>query len=78
MKASLALRADSGGYVGRDTVAASMARNQFHGPLDQADDPNLDLLPWQEHHILEGQRQAEAGEFVSESEWRNAFDRHRQ
>lgn len=76
MKTSVTFRTDSEKRDHLDAIASSLNRDRSY-VLNEAIDQYLDLHRWQEQHIREGQRQAQAGEFVSESEWRNAFDRHR-
>jgi predicted transcriptional regulator len=45
--------------------------------IDEALDAYLELHAWQARHIEEGLRQADAGEFASETEVREAFARWR-
>jgi predicted transcriptional regulator len=45
--------------------------------IDEALDAYLELHAWQVAHIEEGMRQADAGEFASEAEIREAFARWR-
>lgn len=45
--------------------------------IEDAVDAYLELQAWQVEHIEEGLRQAEAGEFASEAEVREAFARWR-
>ena len=43
--------------------------------INEALDTYLDLMDWQQEHIEEGLRQADAGDFADESEVAAAFDR---
>mgnify|MGYP001548349096 CR=1 FL=1 len=45
--------------------------------LNQAIDVFLSVYDWQKTHIRESQKQAREGKFVSEKEWRLAFNRER-
>lgn len=59
-----------------DAVAAAMDRDRSY-VLNQAVDAYLEDHRWQIEHISEGIRQADAGEFASESEVKAVFARWR-
>ena len=59
-----------------DAIAARTHRDLSH-VIDEALDAYLELHAWQVEHIEEGMRQADAGEFASEAEVREAFARWR-
>ena len=59
-----------------DKVAGAMGRDRSY-ILNQAIETYLEIYSWQVAHIEAGQKQARNGEFVSEQEWRSAFNRIR-
>jgi len=59
-----------------DKVADVMNRDRSY-VLNQAIETYLEMYIWQVGHIKEGQKQTRNGEFVSEQEWRAAFNRNR-
>jgi len=59
-----------------DKVADMMDRDRSY-VLNQAIESYLETYSWQIEYIEEGQKQARNGEFVSEQEWRAAFNRNR-
>jgi len=59
-----------------DKVADAMDRDRSY-VLNQAIETYLEMYSWQVAHIEEGRKQARNGEFVSEQEWRAAFNRNR-
>ncbi|HYL78399.1 MAG TPA: hypothetical protein VEU96_29680 [Bryobacteraceae bacterium] len=60
-----------------DAVATALGRDRSY-VLNQAVDAYLEDQRWQIEHIIEGIRQADAGEFASEAEVKAAFARWRQ
>jgi len=68
---------ESGKREALDAIATAMDRDRSY-VLNQAIDAYLEDHRWQIEHISEGIRQADAGEFASESEVRAAFARWRQ
>ncbi len=59
-----------------DAIAAQ-ANRDLSVVIGEALDAYLELHAWQVEHIKEGMRQADAGEFASEAEVREAFARWR-
>ena len=59
-----------------DKVAAALDRDRSH-VLNEAISIYLDIQREQIRQIEEGLRQADAGEFVDEADWRAAFRRGR-
>ena len=59
-----------------DAIATQSGRDVSF-VIDQALNAYLELHAWQVEHIEEGMRQADAGEFASEVEVREAFARWR-
>ena len=75
-KTTISFRTDTATRDELDKVAAALDRDRSH-VLNEAVEIYLDLHRWQMEHIAEGLRQADAGEFVDEAEWRAAFERGR-
>ncbi|HEX5078853.1 MAG TPA: hypothetical protein VFV80_06835 [Geminicoccaceae bacterium] len=59
-----------------DAIAAQTDRD-VSAVLEEAVNAYLDLHAWQREHIDAGMRQADAGEFASRAEVRDAFARWR-
>jgi predicted transcriptional regulator len=59
-----------------DAIAAQTDRD-VSVVIEEAVNAYLDLHAWQREHIEEGMRQADAGEFASEAQVREAFARSR-
>ncbi len=59
-----------------DSMAKALGRDRSY-VLNKAMDTLFDIYQWQVEHIQEGIRQADAGEFADESEWRKAISRNR-
>jgi RHH-type rel operon transcriptional repressor/antitoxin RelB len=59
-----------------DAIAAEIDRDVSF-VIEEAVNAYLELHAWQREHIEEGVRQANAGEFASEAEVREAFARWR-
>jgi predicted transcriptional regulator len=59
-----------------DAIAAEIDRDVSF-VIEEAVNAYLELHAWQREHIKEGVRQANAGEFASEAEVREAFARWR-
>lgn len=75
-KEPITFRTESKKRVALDAIASALDRDRSY-ILNQAVDTYLEIYQWQTEHIKEGKRQAKAGEFVEETEWRGAFNRHR-
>jgi predicted transcriptional regulator len=73
---TISVRVPSEKKAALETIAAQTDRD-VSGVIQDAVDAYLDLHAWQREHIEEGVRQADAGEFASEAEVREAFARWR-
>jgi predicted transcriptional regulator len=73
-KETVSFRMESEKREALDAIAAALGRDRnsiIHGALDAY----LDVHRWQMDHIREGLRQADAGEFATESEMKAVFSR---
>ncbi len=59
-----------------DAVASALDRDRSY-VINEAIEAYLDVHRWQMEHIREGVRQADAGEFATESEMKATFSRRR-
>ncbi len=75
-KETISFRIDRAKKTALDGVAAEIDRDRSY-VINEAVDAYLDVRRWQLEHIREGLRQAEAGEFATEDEVRQAFARWR-
>jgi len=75
-KETISFRIDRAKKTALDDVAAELDRDRSY-VINEAVDTYLEVRRWQLEHIREGLRQAEAGEFASEDEVRQAFARWR-
>ncbi len=75
-KTTVSFRIEADKQEKLDTLATLLERDRSY-VINQAIDNLLDIHEWQIEHIREGQRQAHAGEFVEEKDWRAAFNRQR-
>jgi RHH-type transcriptional regulator, rel operon repressor / antitoxin RelB len=73
---TISVRIASDKMAALDAIAAQSGRDVSF-VVDQALNAYLELHAWQVEHIEEGMRQADAGEFASEAEVREAFARWR-
>ena len=73
---TISVRIGSDKKAALDAIAARTHRN-ISLVIDEALDAYLELHAWQGEHLKEGMRQADAGEFASETEVRAAFTRWR-
>ena len=73
-KETITFRTESEKRDALDAVATALGRDRSF-VLNQAVDSLLEVYRWQVEHIKEGQRQARNEEFVSDTEWREAFNR---
>jgi predicted transcriptional regulator len=75
-KETISFRIDRDKKTALDGVAAEIDRDRSY-VINEAVDAYLEVRRWQLGHIREGLRQAEAGEFATEDEVRQAFARWR-
>lgn len=75
-KETISFRIDRGKKNALDGVAAEIDRDRSY-VINEAVDAYLEVRQWQLEHIREGLRQAQAGEFATEDEVRQAFARWR-
>ncbi len=75
-KATITFRIDGDMKAALDKLAAGMDRDRSY-VLNEAVAASLGTHRWQADHIKEGLRQAEAGEFATETEITAAFARWR-
>jgi RHH-type rel operon transcriptional repressor/antitoxin RelB len=73
---TISVRIASDKKAALDAIAAQIDRD-LSFVIDQALNAYLELHAWQVEHVEEGMRQADAGEFASEAEVREAFARWR-
>lgn len=76
MRTSITFQTEADKCSTLDAVARTLNQDRS-SVINQALDAWLDVHRWQVAHIEEGQRQARNREFVTELEWRRAFERHR-
>jgi predicted transcriptional regulator len=67
---------ESGKKEALDAVASALDRDRSY-IINEAIEAYLDIHRWQADHIREGLRQADAGQFASESEMKATFSRRR-
>jgi predicted transcriptional regulator len=75
-KTTVTFRIDSDMKDALDAIAEGMDRDRSY-VLNEAVSAYLDIHRWQIDHIREGLRQADAGEFATETEVAAAFRRWR-
>jgi RHH-type rel operon transcriptional repressor/antitoxin RelB len=73
---TISVRLPSEQKAALDAIAAQTQRD-VSLVIEEAVSAYLDLHAWQRAHIEEGMRQADAGEFASDAEVREAFARWR-
>ena len=73
---TISVRIASDKKAALDAIAAE-TRRDLGGVIEEALDAYVELHAWQVEHIKEGLRQAEAGEFASQTEVQAAFARWR-
>jgi predicted transcriptional regulator len=73
---TISIRIASEKKAALDAIAAQ-TRRDVSLVIEEAVSAYLDLHAWQRAHIEEGMRQADAGEFASDAEVREAFARWR-
>ncbi len=71
-KETISVRIESDKKAALDAIAAQSDRD-LSVVVEEALSAYLELHAWQVEHIEEGVRQADAGEFASEAEVREAF-----
>jgi RHH-type transcriptional regulator, rel operon repressor / antitoxin RelB len=74
---TISFRLKSEKRVALDALASALDRDRSY-VLNEAVDAYLDAHRWQMDHIREGLRQADAGEFASETEMKVALSGGRQ
>ena len=75
-KETISFRIEREKKAALDGVAAELDRDRSY-VINEAVDAYLEVRQWQLEHIREGLRQAQAGEFATEDEVRQAFARWR-
>ena len=75
-KRTITFRIDTRKKKALDVVAEGLDRDRSY-VLNEAIDHYLDVHQWQDAHIREGLRQADAGKFAKDSEVSAAFARWR-
>ncbi len=75
-KSTVAFRIETEKQERLDTLATLLDRDRSY-MINEAIDTLLETHEWPVKHIQEGQRQAHAGEFVEEQDWRSAFHQNR-
>lgn len=71
---NISFRTEAKKIASLDTIATALDRDRSY-VLNEAINAYLELYRWQNAHIKEGLRQANAGEFATEDEIANAFRR---
>jgi predicted transcriptional regulator len=75
-KETISFRIDREKKIALDDIADELDRDRSY-VINEAVDAYLEVRQWQLEHIREGLRQAQAGEFATEEEVRQAFARWR-
>jgi predicted transcriptional regulator len=75
-KETISFRIDREKKTALDDIADELDRDRSY-VINEAVDAYLEVRQWQLEHIREGLRQAQAGEFATEEEVRQAFARWR-
>ncbi|MGA2878046.1 MAG: ribbon-helix-helix protein, CopG family [Bryobacteraceae bacterium] len=75
-KETISFRLETQKKEALDAVASALDRDRSY-IINEAIEAYLDVQRWQMDHIREGLRQAEAGEFATETEMRATFSRRR-
>lgn len=75
-KQTLTFRTDTTKKLELDYIADSLDRDRSY-ILNQAIDAYLEVYNWQKDHIKKGLEQAQKGDFVEESQWRDSFNKNR-
>ena len=75
-KETISFRIDRDKKTALDSIAVEIDRDRSY-VINEAVDAYLEVRQWQLEHIREGLRQAQAGEFATEDEVREAFARWR-
>jgi predicted transcriptional regulator len=75
-KETISFRIEREKKTALDGTAAELDRDRSY-VINEAVDAYLEVRRWQLEHIREGLRQAQAGEFATEDEVRQAFARWR-
>jgi predicted transcriptional regulator len=75
-KETISFRIDREKKIALDGIADEIDRDRSY-VINEAVDAYLEVRQWQLEHIREGLRQAQAGEFATEEEVRQAFARWR-
>jgi predicted transcriptional regulator len=75
-KETISFRIEREKKTALDGIAAELDRDRSY-VINEAVDAYLEVRQWQLEHIREGLRQAQAGEFATEDEVRQAFARWR-
>jgi predicted transcriptional regulator len=73
---TISFRVESSKKEALDAAASALDRDRTY-VLNKAIDAYLEVHRWQVEHIREGLRQANAGEFATESEMKAIFSRRR-
>jgi len=73
---TISFRLESEKREALDAVASALDRDRSY-VINEAIEAYLDVQRWQMDHIREGLRQANAGEFATESEMKTTFSRRR-
>jgi predicted transcriptional regulator len=73
---TISFRLDSEKREALDAVASALDQDRSY-IINEAIEAYLDIHRWQLTHIREGLRQADAGEFATESEMKATFSRRR-
>ena len=76
-KETVSFRMESEKREALDAVASALDRDRSY-IINEAIEAYLDVHRWQTDHIREGLRQANAGEFATQSEMKAIFSRRRQ
>jgi predicted transcriptional regulator len=75
-KETISFRIDREKKIALDDIADELDRDRSY-VINEAVDAYLEVRQWQLEHIREGLRQAQAGEFATEEEVRQAYARWR-
>ena len=75
-KETISFRIDREKKIALDGIADEIDRDRSY-VINEAVDAYLEVRQWQLEHIREGLRQAQAGEFATEEEVRQAYARWR-
>jgi predicted transcriptional regulator len=75
-KETISFRIDREKKIALDDIADELDRDRSY-VINEAVDAYLEVRQWQREHIREGLRQAQASEFATEEEVRQAFARWR-